>query len=681
MVPAVLALALFVFAQTALFAQNFSFTKIVDQNTARPDGQGTFYNPHGPSTDGRYVVWAEEWADFSIWSADLNNNGKLTRLADTSTAVPGGTGNFTQFGSGAGGPYGGFNIIARNGTAAFLANDSAGNGLYSVPVGGGAVTRIDNYNVTLPNGGILGAPGHPVYAFGVNDNGSVMFWGDAAGNAADGTPLSSSIYTANVDGSNLALIADEDHLFTDTNQPPSNTLNACMSNFGAAAIGGNSVVFVGSGGLNFWSIYAVPVGGPAQGVAASVCGTGPAGPLVADSADLFPGDPNTGKQIPDYGFLQTDGQNVYAYGCDWNLNCGSTLNKGWTGIFSVPLSGGAFTKIVAGGDTLPVIGTATQIQSEFSVDNGGVVFVAMNQATSQQGIYLYNAGKITKVFADGDTLDGATLSGLGTLEVWGESYKNGKIAFVWNGGVFVASPSTLASASAAGGVPTLAPGSLATAYGTDLATGTTSASTAQWPTNLGGTQVTIQDSTGATTSAPVSYVSPGQVNYFIPDNVATGTATITVISGDGTKSSSQVSLVPVAPAVFTLNGANLAAAVAVCVSSTGAQSIENVYQVVNGAIQPSPLNLGACATTVLELYATGMDSVSASNVQVTIGGMAATVQYTGPQGSFSGLDQINVVIPQTLAGSGNVPVVVSVPARGGFVNTAFVANTVNLAIE
>ncbi len=652
--------ALLIGTAGAACAQGFVFTKIVDQKTARPDGMGTFYNPHGPSTDGRYVVWDEEWGDFSIWSVDLTSQALMpVRLADTSTSVPGGTGNFTQFGNSAGGPYGGFNIVVRNGTAVFLGTDSAGNGLYSIPAAGGAVTRIDNYNVTLPNGGTLGAPGHGVYAFGVNDSGSVVFWGNAAGNAS-------------VNGSNLALIADEDHLFTDTNQPPSNTLNACMSNFGTAAIGGNSVVFVGSGGLNFWTIYAIPVGGPAQGVAPSVCGTGPKGPIVGDSANLLPGDPNPGKQIPDYGFLQTDGLNVYAFACDYNLDCGSTLNHSWTGIYSVPLGGGAFTKIVAAGDTLPVIGTVTQVQSEFSVDNGGVVFVAMNQTTSQQGIYLYSGGKITKVFADGDTLDGAKLSGLGTLEVWAQSYKNGKIAFVWNGGVFVAAPATATSISSAAGVPALAPGSLASAYGSDLATGTQGAPSPSWPTTLGGTSVTIVDSTGKTFSALVNYVSPGQVNYFIPDAAALGPATVTITSGDGTQSSGQINLVAAAPAVFTINSANLAAAVAVCVSSTGAQTLENVYQLVNGAVVAAPLNLSNCSQTVLELYTTGMDAASAGSVQVTIGGLPATVNYAGPQNTWPGLDQVNVVIPQSVQ-SGTVPIVLTYGGQ--------TANSVNLAIQ
>ncbi len=212
--------------------------------------------------------------------------------------------------------------------------------------------------------------------------------------------------------------------------------------------------------------------------------------------------------------------------------------------------------------------------------------------------------------------------------------------------------------SAAFGGGTLAPGSLASAYGTDLANGAPAAPPLPWPAVVGGTSVGIADSAGMYTAAPLTYASTGQVNFDIPDKVAVGPATVTVTSGDGTASSQQITLNPVAPSLFVLNSANLAAAVAICVSASGAQTTEYPYQMVNGAIVANPLNLGACSETVLELFATGMDAVSASSVQATVGGKSAMVLYAGPQGAFPGLDQVNVVIPQSLAGSGSVSVVV-----------------------
>lgn len=227
--------------------------------------------------------------------------------------------------------------------------------------------------------------------------------------------------------------------------------------------------------------------------------------------------------------------------------------------------------------------------------------------------------------------------------------------------------------SSAAGVPALAPGSLASLYGSDMATGPGQAKSTPLPPDLNGTTVKIVDSSGAVTSAPLLYVNTGQVNFYVPPAVATGTATLTVTSGDGTQTSGQVDLTPLAPALFTLNPSGLAAAIAICISSSGAQTPEKVYAVSSGAIVAAPIDLNACAQTRLELYTTGMDKATESEVQVTIAGNRAAVKYVGPQGTFIGLDQINIVIPQQLAGAGSVPVVLTANGQ--------TANTVNITIR
>jgi uncharacterized protein (TIGR03437 family) len=317
----------------------------------------------------------------------------------------------------------------------------------------------------------------------------------------------------------------------------------------------------------------------------------------------------------------------------------------------------------------------TSVGGEFSVDSGGVVFIANNESVSPTltGIFLYKNGQIQKVLASGDMLDGATVTPNSGLQVWPQSYKNGTIALNYYKGVFVTGPSNLSNISAADGVMTLAPGSIAAGYGSNLATTTATAPSPMWPTNLGGTTVSIVDSAGKTTAGQIYYASSTQVNYFIPDSVALGPAAITVTASNGATSTGAVNLVAAAPAVFTLNSSNLAAAVGVCVSASGAQSLENVYQLTIGAITASPLNLGACAQTVLVLFLTGIDNTPASSVQVTIGGQTVPVAYAGPQGTFSGFDQINFVIPQSLAGSGNVSIAVTAGSQ--------MANAVNVTIQ
>jgi uncharacterized protein (TIGR03437 family) len=141
---------------------------------------------------------------------------------------------------------------------------------------------------------------------------------------------------------------------------------------------------------------------------------------------------------------------------------------------------------------------------------------------------------------------------------------------------------------------------------------------------------------------------------------------------DGNQVLAWVTIQAAAPAVFTLNTSNLAAAVAICGSSTG-NTIEPVYQVISGAIAAVPVNLSGCLETVLEVYATGIDALTASQVQATIGGLPAVVQYAGPQGVDAGLDQINIVIPPSLTGQGNVPIAIAAAGQ--------TANGVNITVQ
>jgi uncharacterized protein (TIGR03437 family) len=56
-------------------------------------------------------------------------------------------------------------------------------------------------------------------------------------------------------------------------------------------------------------------------------------------------------------------------------------------------------------------------------------------------------------------------------------------------------------------------------------------------------------------------------------------------------------------------------------------------------------------------------------VSVTINGQTYVPQYAGQQGGFAGLDQINVLLPQSLAGAGQVNVSVTVDGQVSNVGT------------
>ena len=228
----------------------------------------------------------------------------------------------------------------------------------------------------------------------------------------------------------------------------------------------------------------------------------------------------------------------------------------------------------------------------------------------------------------------------------------------------------VSAASFLGGAVT--PESIVSALGFDLATGAVQA-TQQGITSLGGTTVTVVDSTGTSRLAPLFYVSPNQVNYEIPAGTAPGVAIVTVKSGDGVLSTAPLVIAAVAPGIFTLNPTGLAAAYAFRISGAN-QTYENVYQVDStNSVVPRPIDLGPSGDQVyLLLYGTGLRA--ASNVSVTIGGVAVPVIFSGAQGQFAGEDQVNVgPIPRSLAASGSVAVVLTADGH--------VANSVSVTIK
>jgi uncharacterized protein (TIGR03437 family) len=63
----------------------------------------------------------------------------------------------------------------------------------------------------------------------------------------------------------------------------------------------------------------------------------------------------------------------------------------------------------------------------------------------------------------------------------------------------------------------------------------------------------------------------------------------------------------------------------------------------------------------LILYGTGLRFRSGlSGVTAQIGGVSADVSFAGPQGSLTGVDQVNVRIPRSLIGRGLADVTLTV---------------------
>jgi len=205
----------------------------------------------------------------------------------------------------------------------------------------------------------------------------------------------------------------------------------------------------------------------------------------------------------------------------------------------------------------------------------------------------------------------------------------------------------------------LGAGSIAVAYGQNLASTTASGSGSPLPATLGGITVMVMDSVGVSRPAGLYYVSPGQIDYVVPADTAPGVATVTV-----GKTPSAALIASVGPGLFAANGtgSGVAAVLAVRASSNGTQTPVPVFQCGPSGCSSVPMDLGASTDIlVVEFYGTGIRGRSSlSNVAAQIGGVPATVAYAGSQPQYDGLDQVNVFVPRSLAGAGEVPVVLTV---------------------
>lgn len=222
--------------------------------------------------------------------------------------------------------------------------------------------------------------------------------------------------------------------------------------------------------------------------------------------------------------------------------------------------------------------------------------------------------------------------------------------------------------SAASQTPNLAPGSLASAYGSNLASQSASG-TAPYPTTLGGAALQVVDAGGVSRAAQLIYVSPSQINFLVPVDTAPGAVTFNLTTGSNPALAATGVIQNVAPALFTANGDGMGVVSATAVRSVvpvGPYSPVTVFQCGNtpGSCVSVPIDVGLDAPVTLTLYATGIRFRSAdSNVMVTIGSQTIPARFVAsfdPPDLLAGIDQVMVVLPIGLRGSGEVNVVLTV---------------------
>ena len=219
----------------------------------------------------------------------------------------------------------------------------------------------------------------------------------------------------------------------------------------------------------------------------------------------------------------------------------------------------------------------------------------------------------------------------------------------------LANGESFVTVSAASGMPGIAPGSLASIFGSNLASQ--------------GQTVTVQitDSKGTTEMAKLLYVSPEQINYVVPEDMATGSATVRVVNGSTTLSAG-AQIQQVASALFTANdnGQGVVAATAYrTLLTTTITSPVPVFICLDapGSCRSVPIDPGLDTPVTVTLYATGIRNRSSdSAVKLTVGGMDIPIRSVTSitSGALEGVDEVTFGLPLSLRGAGEVDVILKV---------------------
>jgi uncharacterized protein (TIGR03437 family) len=222
-----------------------------------------------------------------------------------------------------------------------------------------------------------------------------------------------------------------------------------------------------------------------------------------------------------------------------------------------------------------------------------------------------------------------------------------------------AAPTISGVTDAAGFGPRVAPGSLASIFGANLAGSEASATGFPLPTSLGGASVTISG-----TSVPLLYANTGQINFQVPSSLASGTASLIVHGPGGASAAFSFTVTASAPAMFqyTSNHAvaqNPDGTTNATASPAAAGSVVTVYLT----------GIGAVSNPVADGTAAPLSPLSSASAAATasFGAQSATIQFLGLTPGFAGLAQANIQVP-TLP-SGDYPLVITV---GGYVSASAV---------
>ncbi len=187
----------------------------------------------------------------------------------------------------------------------------------------------------------------------------------------------------------------------------------------------------------------------------------------------------------------------------------------------------------------------------------------------------------------------------------------------------------------------VSPGSIASLFGTRLASGIGAATSKPLPTTLVGTQVLVND-----LAAPLYFVSPQQINFQMPFDAAGSSAAVAVVSGGVRGPALQIKIASETPGIFSSQPGTLGQG-AILNQDFSANSIDNpaspgsviqIFATGLGATNPA-LPTGQAGATVPPFNSTVLTPTALVN------GVAAPVQFSAVAPGFIGLYQVNVQVP------------------------------------
>ena len=242
----------------------------------------------------------------------------------------------------------------------------------------------------------------------------------------------------------------------------------------------------------------------------------------------------------------------------------------------------------------------------------------------------------------------------GTAQLVGGLQANPAVPQVGEGAV-------VSAASFAQRVPA-SPGSLISIFGVEMADATGSANALPLATQLAGTTVLLGGQT-----LPLLFSSAGQINAQFPYGIATDTQHQLVVQrGTSFTVPEQVTVAAAQPAIFTLNQSGQGQGLVFVATAT--------TLVLADASNPARANdvvviwcagLGAVDQPVAagEAAPASPPARTVNPVTLTIGGVNATVQFAGLAPFFTGLYQVNAVVPNGVQPGNAVPVVLNVAGQ------------------